>query len=151
MVVVVALFASYMKWGRYKRKESQGPQYVWLAIIGSSNAESQEGAYRAAYLLLTGGLRMEMEMVQTHIETGGGFFELGGRPRVVDRITYSTAAFRPYRNEIRSIEDFGRYAPYRDNRMVKLSVHPEDVDESVRLLQNAGLTVEVHESGYWWY
>ena len=78
MVVVVALFASYMKWGRYKRKESQGPQYVWLAIIGSSNAESQEGAYRAAYLLLTGGLRMEMEMVQTHIETGGGFFELGG-------------------------------------------------------------------------
>ena len=143
LVIAGALFASYMKWGRHEPKERQGPQYVWLAIIGSSNAESPEGAYRAAYLLLTAGLRMELEMIEVFIEKGRG----GGRPRVVDSLTYSTAAFGPHRNAIRSIQDFGRYAPYRDDRMMKLFVHPEDVDESVRLLQKAGLTVEVHPLG----
>ena len=148
--IAAALLVVYAS--RRKRDTGSGIQYAWLAVIGSSNAESAEDTYRSAYILLTTGLRMELMMVRMEMAE----FALtrgGGRPRIVERITYTTEEFRPYLNEIKSLEDFGLYAPYREGwmTMMKLSVHPDDLDEAVRALEKAGLTVQIPSGQHWWH
>ena len=93
---------------------------------------------------------MELMMAELFHERGIGL-EIVARPRVTERATYSTEAFQPYVRQTTSLEDFAQYAPYRDDRMMKLSVHPEDVDKAVRVLEDAGLTVERPPGKHWWH
>ncbi len=149
-VIAAALLIMYVTrrgWLRHEPRRTESG-YTWLAIIGPSNAESTEDTYKGAYLLLAAGLRMELMMAELFHERGP---YVVARPRVTERTTYSTEVFRPYAREIRSLEDFGRYAPYRDDRMMKLSVHPEDADEAVRVLEDTGLTVERPPGKHWWH
>lgn len=153
VLIAAFLLSEYMRWRRRGRRPERRPvrlepEYVWLAIIGPSNAESTEDTYRSAYLLLAAGLRMELMMAELFHERGP---YVVARPRVTERMTYSTEAFRPYAREIRSLEDFGRYAPYRNDRMMKLSVHPDDAVEAVRVLEDAGVTVERPQGQHWWH
>jgi len=146
------------------RGRQSGPNFVWLAFVeryasplslafaGAETAETTEDTYRGAYLLLMEGLRMELMMAEFFIESRA--LLSFSQPRVVNRVTYATEAFRPHLREIRSLEDFGRYAPYRSGRlwMMKLSVHPEDADEAVAVLERAGIAVEPAEGPQpWWH
>ena len=95
---------------------------------------------------------MELMMAEFFIESGA--LLPMPRARVVGRVTSSTEAFQPYRREIRSLEDFGRYAPYRGGslRMMYLSVHPEDANEAVTVLERAGIAVEAAAGPHpWWH
>ena len=164
--VAAVLLAASVRRTYFKRRASQpqGPEYVWLAFAerygspfdlafaGAETPESTEGTYRGAYLLLMAGLRMELMMAEFFIESGA--LLPMPRARVVGRVTYSTEAFQPYRREIRSLEDFGRYAPYRGGslRMMYLSVHPEDANEAVTVLERAGIAVEAAAGPHpWWH
>ena len=151
LLIAALLLSEYVRWRRRKHRPVRlEPEYVWLAVIGPSNAESTEDTYRGAYLLLMAEIRMELMMAELFHERGLGL-EIVARPRVVERTTYSTEAFRPYLKQIRSLEDFGRYAPYRADRMMKLSVHPDDTNEAVRVLVDAGLTVERPPGIHFWH
>lgn len=148
--VVAALVLLAARLGRKRIVESRprGPQYVWVAVIGPSNAESTEGTHRAAYLLLQAGLRMRLAMAKTHVERG---LPTWGAQSVDDRAIYSTEAFRPHKADIRTLEDFSRYAPFRPDRLMHLSVHPEDVSRAARLLRDAGLVIELPPGKHWWH
>ena len=89
---------------------------------------------------------MELMMAELFHERG-----LAQRSWVAERTTYSAEAFQPYVKQVRSLEDFAQYAPYRDDWMMKLSVHPEDVDEAARVLEDAGLAVERPQGRHWWH
>ena len=149
IVGALVLQAAYIRRKRLDEERRQGPQYVWVAVIGPSNAESSEGAYKAAYLLLQADIRMRLAMTETYVERG--FISGSGTMKVVERVAYSTETFRPHRSAIRSMDDFSRYAPYRADRLMHLSVHPEDADNAARLLREAGLTVELPPGKHWWH
>lgn len=164
-LIAVALFVEYTRRRRPTDKDKQtGPEYVWLAFperygspfslafAGAETDEATELTYRGAYLLLTADLRMELTMVEFFIESRG--FLPMPRARVVKRLTYTTEVFQPYRREIRSLEDFGRYAPYRTDSlwMMKLSVHPDDAAEAIRVLEHADIAVEMASGPQpWWH
>ena len=164
--IAAVLVTAYVRRGYFKRRASlpQGPEYVWLAFVeryasplslpfvGAETTEATEDTYRGAYLLLLAGLRMELMMAEFFIESGA--LLSFPRPRVVNRVTYATEAFRPHLKGIRSLEDFGKYAPYRGGRlwMMKLSVHPEDADEAVAVLKRANIAVETAAGPQpWWH
>ncbi|MDE2836433.1 MAG: hypothetical protein OXL97_02840 [Chloroflexota bacterium] len=162
--VAVAVAAGARRgWLKHEARQA-GPEYVWLAFVerytsplslafaGAETAEATEDTYRGAYLLLMAGLRMELMMAEFFIESGA--LLPMPRARVVNRVTYATEAFRPHLGEIKSLEDFGQYAPYRGGRMwmMKLSVHPDDADEAVIVLERAGISVEMAEGPQpWWH
>ncbi len=156
----LVLLAAHISRKRIVAMRPRGPQYVWIAVISRplggrgpiytrQNAESTKGTHRAAYLLMRAGLRMRLVMARIHIEHGDptGW----ASHRIAERASYSTEAFRPHKADIRSLEDFSRYAPYRADWLMHLSVHPEDVQEAVRLLQEAGLVVELPPGRHWWH
>ena len=159
------ILVAYMRHGHLTPRTKQTrPEYVWLAFaeryasplslpfLGAETIEATEDTYRGAYLLLLAGLRMELMMAEFFIESGA--LLSFARPRVVGRVTYNSEAFKPYLREIRSLEDFGRYAPYRGDSlwMMQLSVHPEDVDRAVDSLGQAGITVETASGPQpWWH
>ena len=164
--VAAVLLAASVRRTYFKRRASlpQGPEYVWLAFVeryasplslafvGAETAETTEDTYRGAYLLLMERLRMELMMAEFFFESGA--LLSFPRPRVVNRVTYATEAFRPHLREIRSLEEFGRYAPYRGGWlwMMKLSVHPEDANEAVAVLERAGISVETAAGPQpWWH
>lgn len=168
--IAAALLVAYAK--RLQKRNAtahQGPEYIWLAIVGKRSlgfdrvfaeeekeddgapeAESIEGTYEGAYLLLMAGLRMELMVARREkpVEV-----TIVSRPRVEERVTYTTEAFRPYMDRIKTLDDFGLFAPYREgwSTMMKLSVHPDDVDQAVRVLEGAGLTVERPPGKHWWH
>ncbi len=170
--IIAVLFTAQMKRGHRKVEQPQ-PEYVWLAVVGKREvsfdrlfaeeeegggppAESAEDTYEAAYLLLMAGLRMELTMAKREAPGVGGAlygFNIVSRPRVTERVTYTTEAFRPYMDRVKSLEDFGRYAPYQEGwlTMMSLSVHPEDADEAVRVLEREGLSVERSQGRHWWH
>ena len=138
----IALLPLYLKFAAPRASRSK-PGYVWLEIIGPTPDESTAATYRSAYLVLMEGLRMELRIASANQPKRGS----RGRyraPRFSERITYTTESFQPYLDEIKSLEDFARYAAYKGGwaTFMKLSVHSEDVDRAVRLLERAGLTVE---------
>lgn len=172
--IVALLFTAQMKRRHRKvQQPRQQPEYVWLAITGKRKtsfgrvfakedessgppAESAEGTYEAAYLLLMAGLRMELTMAKREAPgMGAGLYVMNivSRARVTERVTYTTEAFRPYMDKVKSLEDFGRYAPYQEGwlTMMSLFVHPEDVDKAVRVLEDAGLIVEQPPGRHWWH
>ena len=166
ILLAAATFVAYARHGYLKQRASQSlsPAYVWLAFperytsplslrfAGAETDETTELTYRGAYLLLIAGVRLELMMAEFFIESGA--LLPFPRPRVVGRVTYTSEAFRPYMKEIRSLEDFGRYAPYRSGSlwMMKLSVHPEDADQAVDTLEQAGITVETATGPQpWWH
>ena len=160
-LIAIALLAGGVRRKRPRHDAKTGPEYVWLAIVGkreigfdrvfaeeaeekndnAPEAESTEGTYTGAYVLLKAGLRMELAMTKLDF-TERRFYPSG--PRVEERITYSTEAFRQRRIKVGSLEEFGRYVPYRAGflRTMRLSVHPDDEDKAVQVLEDAGLTVE---------
>ncbi len=164
-LLAAVILVAYVRHGHLTPRTKQTrPEYVWLAFaeryasplslpfVGAETIEATEDTYRGAYLLLLAGLRMELMMAEFFIESGALFSF--PRPRVVNRVTYATEAFRPHLKGIRSLEDFGKYAPYRGGRlwMMKLSVHPEDADEAVAVLKRANIAVETAAGPQpWWH
>ncbi len=63
-------------------------------------------------------------------------------PRVSARARYTTESLRPH--GIASFEEFERHTPHQEGWVVenKLSVHPEDVDKAVHVLERAGIEVK---------
>ena len=163
--ISTAFLPGWVKRRRPKREAGQPrPEYVWLAFAeryaspfglafpGAETAETTERTYQGAYILLMARVRMELMMVEFFTEGGALLFT--PQTRVVERVTYSTEAFQPYLGEIRSLEDFGRYAPYRSGslKMMKLSVHPDDADEAVTVLERAGIAAETSKGPQpWWH
>lgn len=122
-------------------KRGSDPRYVVLEMVRPTAAERDEAAYRSAYLLFMENVRMQL-MVATLRPRGfyeGGFLP----PRVSARARYTTESLRP--NGITSFADFERHTPHQEGWMVlhKLSVHPEDVDKAVHVLEKAGTDVKV--------
>lgn len=163
--IAAAVLVAYAKRRQQRNAPAQqGPEYIWLAspersasplslpFAGAETDEATELTYQGAYLLLIEGLRIELMMVEFFIESGA--LLAFPRPRVVGRVTYTSEAFKPYLREIKSLEDFGRYAPYRSDSlwMMKLTVHPKDADVAVDTLGRAGITVEATGGPQpWWH
>ena len=147
VVAALVLLAAWLGRKRIAALRRGGPQYVWIAVIGPSNAEPAVGTHRAAYLLLQAGLRMRLAMAKIHVEHGYGSWG----SHSADRVVYSTEAFRPHKADIQTLEDFFRYAPFHADRLMHLSVHPEDASRAVQLLQDARLVVELPPGRCWWH
>jgi hypothetical protein len=67
-------------------------------------------------------------------------------------MTYKTEAFLPHLREIRSLEDFQRYAPYRADYRMVLSVHPEDMQDAYGVLRELEVRLSAlqHPDQHWW-
>lgn len=102
--VAAALFTVQMNRSRHKWDAEQELQYVWLAIIGPSNAESTEDTYKSAYLLLAAGLRMELMMSEFLQRSHSGLTRARSRFSNAGKIAYSTEGFQPHIREISSLK-----------------------------------------------
>jgi hypothetical protein len=129
---------------------------VSLEVIGRADLPD-EGAntYWAAYEMIVRGLQVTLDMQEIHQEKGGfgaGGFDLAPRPTVISRMTYTTEAFIPHLRAIDSFETFGRYAPFRADRTLKLTVHPDDLTDAYDLLRQLGIRLSVmhHPDQHWW-
>ncbi len=134
--------------------------YVWLEVIGTTKDESTQDTYRSAYLLLMENVRMELRIAnwQAPIYHDNTVFshrswDMIPRPRRKGRTLYTTESLEPHMHEIRSFEDFQRHATYAGAWLteMRLSVHPEDADKGVRVLERAGLTVERRPGTHFWH
>lgn len=134
--------------------------YVWLRVIGTTLDESTQDTYRSAYLLLMENVRMELRIAdwQAPIYYDSTAFshrssDLIPRSRSRGRTLYTTESLEPHLPEIRSFEDFQRHATYAGAWLteMRLSVHPEDADKAVQVLEHAGLTVEKRTGTHFWH
>ena len=118
-------------------KRRSGPRYVVLEMVKPTEVERDEAEYRSAYLLLMENVRMLLT-ISTLRPGGSGHLY----PRVTARARYTTESLRPH--GIASFEEFERHTPHQAGWVVenKLSVHPEDVDKAVHLLERAGIEVK---------
>lgn len=128
--------------------------YVPFVIIDEPG-EGTLTTYRAGYELITRRLRVMLEMFELYHERGSVAFgggDFAPRPTVSDRVTYMTEAFASLLKSIRSIEDFGRYAPYRPDHQLALTVHPDDVGDAYLVLRelNIRLSASHHPDQHWW-
>ena len=118
-------------------KRRSGPRYVVLEMAKPNEVERDEAEYRGAYLLLMENVRMLLT-ISTLRPGGSGHLY----PRVTARARYTTESLRPH--GIASFEEFERHTPHQKGWVVenKLSVHPEDVDKAVHVLERAGIEVK---------
>ncbi len=119
-------------------RRPKGPVYVVLDIIKSSAVESTAAAYESSYLLLTENVRMRLQMRTLdprRIERYTG-------PAARRRAEYTTESLQPLR--VDSFEEFERVTAHAPGSMtlMKLSVHPEDVDKAIHVLEKAGMRAE---------
>ncbi len=118
-----------------------GRKYVVLEIAKPTAVERDEAVYRSAYLLLMENVRMELMIATLRPR---GFFEGGGvQPsRVSARALYTTESLRQH--GVASFAEFKRHTPYQEGWLVlsKLSVHSDDADKAVRMLERAGMDVK---------
>jgi hypothetical protein len=126
-----------------------------LEIIASAGQRQDPVTYWAAYEMIVRGLQITLDMQEMHQERGGsgiGGFDLISRPSVVSRMTYTTEAFIPHLRDIDSFDTFGRYAPFRSDRTIKLSIHPDDLPDAYALLRELGIRLSVmhHPDQHWW-
>ena len=120
-------------------KRRSGPRYVVLEMAKPNEVERDEAEYRSAYLLLMENVRMQLTMATLGTR---GMLRGDLRPRVTARARYTTESLRPH--GIASFEEFERHTPHQEGWVVenKLSVHPEDVDKAVHVLERAGIEVK---------
>lgn len=129
---------------------------VPLQIIALAGRSQESMTYWATYEMIIRGLQVTLEMLEIQQEDGGfgvGKFSLvWGPPKVVSRTTYTTEAFIPHLRAIDSFEAFGRYAPFRSNRTMNLSAHPDDLTDAYALLRELGIRLSVmhHPDQHWW-
>ena len=105
-----------------------------------NEVERDEAEYRGAYLLLHGECPHAADDGHPGDERHAPKGDL--RPRVTARARYTTESLRPH--GIASFEEFERHTPHQEGWVVenKLSVHPEDVDKAVHVLERAGIEVK---------
>ena len=118
-------------------KRRSGPRYVVLEMVKPNEVERDEAEYRGAYLLLMENVRILLT-ISTLRPGGSGHLY----PRVTARARYTTESLRPH--GIASFEEFERHTPHQEGWVVenKLSVHPEDVDKAVHVLERADIEVK---------
>ena len=121
-----------------------GPKYVVLEIAKPTDVERQEAAYRSAYLLLIEDVRMQL--TASTLQPRGIFDVSIAPPRVSARARYTTESLHPH--GIASFADFERHTPYQEDWQVlhRLSVHPDDVDKAVHVLEKADMEVSTRRS-----
>ena len=113
-------------------------KYAERVVIGKPGTSDDVDTYRAGFELIVRALAVQLEMQEIYQERGAvgmGGMDVSGRPVVSSRMTYTTEAFLPHLREIRSLEDFQRYAPYRADYRMVLSVHPEDEQDAYGVLR----------------
>ena len=117
-------------------KRQSGPRYVALEMDKPTEDERDAAEYRGAYVLLTENVRMQLS-ISTLDSLSHRYTH-----RVKARVRYTTESLQPHR--IASFEEFERHTPYRKGWVVvnRLSVHPEDVDKAVHVLERAGVGVK---------
>ena len=140
-LVVGFVFEFYIHRNKFLRgqREYRESEYTWLTVVGPSGQESMTGAHYAAFLLLRERIRMKLGTARLDHHWA------------VDPVLHSTESLEEHRNAASSIEEFTRYVPWESDCVSKLSVHPEDVDKGVRVLEDAGLTVEQPPGRHWWH
>ncbi len=117
-------------------KRQSGPRYVTLEMDKPTEDERDAAEYRGAYLLLMENVRMQLSISTldwlSHRYTH----------RVKARARYTTELLQPHR--IASFEEFEQHTPYQKGWVVvnRLSVHPEDVDKAIRVLERSGIEVK---------
>jgi hypothetical protein len=97
--------------------------------------------------MIVRGLQVTLDMQEMYQERGS-FGVVGGdggvsRPTVASRVTYATEAFIPHLRAIDSFETLGQYAPFRSDRTMKLSVHPDDLIDAYALLRGLDIRLSV--------
>ena len=117
-------------------KRQSGPRYVTLEMDKPTEDERDAAEYRGAYVLLTENVRMQLSI--STLDSLSHWYT----HRVKARVRYTTESLQPYR--IASFEEFEQHTPYRKGWVVvnRLSVHPDDVDKAVRVLERAGIEVK---------
>lgn len=116
-------------------KRQSGPTYVTLEMDKPTEDERDTAEYHGAYLLLMENVRMRLTIstldARSHWYTH----------RIKARVRYTTESLQPHR--IASFEEFERHTPYQKGWVVvnRLSVHPEDVDKAIHVLEQAGIGV----------
>jgi hypothetical protein len=139
---------------RAKRIAGRTPaQQVGLEFIPSNGRDEGTNTYWAAYEMIVRGFQVTLDMQEiSQPSGGGGTYAIPSLPTVVSRMTYTTEAFIPHLRAIDSLETFGRYAPYRSDRTLKVSVHPDDLTDAYALLRDLGIRLSVmhHPDQHWW-
>ena len=127
--------------------------YLPLEII-DDHEDKVSTTYRAGYELIMRRFRVMLQMLEIHQERGGavGSFEVSARPTVTSRVSYLSEAFEPHLLGIGSLEDFAKYAPYREDRDFALSVHPDDLEGAYQVLRESEIRLSVirHPDQHWW-
>lgn len=120
-------------------KRLSGPRYVTLEMAAPTEVERDEAANRGAYLLLMEDIRMQLTTTTLRPR---GMLDKGLHPRVTARVRYTTESLP--RGRIASFADFEQHTPHQKGWMVlhKLSVHADDVDKAVHVLEKAGMDVK---------
>ena len=144
--------------GQRRAKRIPGRSHVLLEtleIIVPGGRSPDARTYWAAYEMIVRGLQVTLEMREVRQEKVGifmGIFGLLAHPTVISRMTYTTETFIPHLGAIDSFEAFGRYAPFRSDRTMKLSVHPDDLTDAYALLRDLGIRLSVlhHLDQHWW-
>ena len=116
-------------------KRQSGPTYATLEMDKPTEDERDAAEYRGAYLLLMENVRMQL-----NISTLDALSHRYSH-RVKARARYTTESLQPHR--IASFEEFEQHTPYQKGWVVvnRLSVHPEDVDKAIRVLERGGIAV----------
>lgn len=151
-IVGVLILVRARRWYRQALERSRR-RYVWLEVTSATRTEATEDIYRGAYHLLVENVRMELRIADLQVPSYKDTMPLNRQPRIKGRVVYTTESLEPYLHEIRSFEDFQRHTPYTEAWVtaMKLSVHPEDVDKAVRVLERGGMTVERPTGRHFWY
>ena len=113
-------------------------KYAERVVIGKPGTSDDVDTYRAGFELIVRALAVQLEMQEIYQERGAvgiGGMDVSGRPVMSSRMTYTNEAFLPHLREIRSLEDIQRYAPYRADYRMVLSVHPEDEQDAYGVLR----------------
>ena len=165
VILIAAAIAGVLLLVRFKQSYQQALErsrrrYVWLEVGGATKAEGTEETYRGAYHLLVENVRMELRIAGLQPLSYKDSMPFGSRggdqilqPRIKERAIYTTESLQPHLREIQSFEDFQRHTTYTEAwvTVMRLSVHPDDAEKAVRVLERAGMTVERPTGRYFWH
>ena len=163
LLIAAAVLAAILLMARWRKahlrhRESPLGQaestYVRIEVI-DERQDKVSTTYRAGYELITRRLRLMLEMLEVYQEKGSfgiGDGDLAPRPTVTSRVSYMSEAFAPHLRSIRNLDDFAKYAPYREGHQFVLSVHPDDLEEAYQVLRDMKIRLSAmhHPDQHWW-